>query len=89
MNKETNANIVEGTFGRMEEVEDFLPAPEELVFKEEPEMVKVTLSLHKETVDFFKGEAEHLDASYQRMIRNLLSEYVKRCRHSKAGSLKR
>ena len=81
MNKETNGNIVEGTFGRMQEVEDFLPAPEDLVFKEEPDMVKVTLSLHKETVDFFKGQAERLDAPYQRMIRNLLNEYVKRRQH--------
>ena len=70
--------IVEGTFGRMQEVEDFLPAPEDLIFRAEPEMVKVTLTLHKETVDYFKDQAERLDASYQRMIRNLLSEYVKR-----------
>ena len=81
MSKETNGNIVEGTFGRMQEVEDFLPSPEDLVFKEEPKLVKVTLSLHKETVDFFKGQAERLDASYQRMIRNLLNEYVKRRQH--------
>ena len=81
MSKETKGNIVEGTFGRMQEVEDFLPSPEDLVFKEEPDMVKVTLSLHKETVDFFKGQAERLDAPYQRMIRNLLNEYVKRRQH--------
>ncbi len=81
MSKETEGNIVEGTFGRMQEVEDFLPSPEDLVFKEEPDMVKVTLSLHKETVDFFKGQAERLDAPYQRMIRNLLNEYVKRRQH--------
>jgi predicted DNA binding CopG/RHH family protein len=70
--------IVEGTFGRMQEVEDFLPPPEELTFKEGPEMVKVTLSLNRETVDFFKEQADRLDAPYQRMIRNLLNEYVKR-----------
>jgi predicted DNA binding CopG/RHH family protein len=81
MSKETKGKIVEGTFGRMQEVEDFLPSPEDLVFKEEPDMVKVTLSLHKETVDFFKGQAERLDAPYQRMIRNLLNEYVKRRQH--------
>ena len=82
MSKETkNSNIVEGTFGRMQEIEDFLPSPEELAFKEEPEMVKVTLTLHKETVKFFKDRAGYLDASYQRMIRNLLREYVKRQQH--------
>ena len=81
MSKETNGKLEEGTFGRMREVEDFLPRPEELVFKEEPEMVKVTLSLHKETVEYFKDEADRLHAPYQRMIRNLLSEYVRRSRH--------
>jgi hypothetical protein len=74
--------IVEGTFGRMQEIEDFLPSPEELVFSDTPEMVKVTLMLHKETVDFFKSEAERLDAPYQMMIRNLLSEYARRYHHA-------
>lgn len=81
MSKETKPKIVEGTFGRMQEVEDFLPAPDELVFTETPEMVKVTLMLHKETVEFFKEEAERLEAPYQLMIRNLLSEYTKRYQH--------
>lgn len=89
MQKETNGHngqreddpIVDGTFGRMREVADFLPLPDELVFKEEPDMVKVTLSLHKETVDYFKGQAERLHAPYQRMIRNLLCEYVRRSKH--------
>jgi predicted DNA binding CopG/RHH family protein len=82
MSKEKKHKIVEGTFGRMQEVEDFLPAPEELVFRETPEMVKVTLTVHKETIDFFKQEAARLDAPYQLMIRNLLSEYVKRYQHN-------
>ena len=82
MSKETEPKIVEGTFGRMQEVEDFLPSPEELVFSDTPEMVKVTLLLHKETVDFFKGEADRLDAPYQMMIRNLLSEYARRYQHA-------
>jgi hypothetical protein len=77
-----NGKIVEGTMGRMREVTDFLPPPEELVFKEEPETVKVTLSLHKETVEYFKEQADRLHAPYQRMIRNLLREYVRRSRRS-------
>ena len=32
MSKATKPTTVEGTFGRMQEVEDFLPSPEELVF---------------------------------------------------------
>jgi len=39
----------------MEVVEDFLPPPEALVRKEE--LVKVTISLSKSSVDFFKRRA--------------------------------
>ena len=76
-NKEPKNNVVEGTFGRMRPVEDFLPAPEDLILKE-TETVKVTIALDQDTVDFFKEQAQNLGASYQRMIRNLLSEYVSR-----------
>lgn len=58
-------------------VNDFLPRPEELVFKGE-ETVKVSMVLDKESVDFFKAEAKRLHVSYQRMIRNLLREYTQR-----------
>ena len=75
--KETQNKIVEGTFGKMKEVDDFLPSPEDLVLKV-PETVKVTLSLDKDTVEFFKYQADEFGASYQRMIRNLLNEYVSR-----------
>ena len=74
---EKKTEIVEGTFGKMKEVDDFLPSPEQLVLKE-PETIKVTLALDKETIDFFKEKADELGAPYQRMIRNLLSEYVSR-----------
>jgi hypothetical protein len=70
-----NNNMVQGTFGKMREVRDFLPAPEDLVLKE-PETVKVTMVLDKSSTDFFKREAKRLNSSYQRMIRNLLNEYV-------------
>ena len=36
-------------------IQDFLPPPEELAFREEG--VKVTLALSKKSVDFFKAEA--------------------------------
>lgn len=55
-------------------VKDFLPAPEELVFREDS--VKVTISLSKKSVDFFKSEADSHHTQYQRMIRNLLDAYV-------------
>ena len=54
---------------------DFLPSPEELVLRE-PESEKITIFLDKETVIFFRDKAQELNASYQKMIRNLLREYV-------------
>ena len=55
-------------------IADFLPAPENLVFKEEG--VKVTLALTKRSVDFFKREANKHNTQYQRMIRRLLDAYA-------------
>lgn len=55
-------------------VSDFLPAPEDLVFREEG--VKVTLALSKRSVDFFKREATKHNTQYQRMIRRLLDAYA-------------
>jgi len=64
--------------GELVEVsKNFLPRPEDLVFKE-PATEKITMELEKETVDFFRQKAQSLGASYQRMIRKLLSEYVAR-----------
>jgi predicted DNA binding CopG/RHH family protein len=71
-------DIFEGTFGKVEVVEDFLPPPSELVFKQAPETVKVTLTLEKSSVTFFKQQANKLGGSYQRMMRNLLSQYANR-----------
>ncbi|GAB4471925.1 MAG: hypothetical protein OHK0044_15340 [Burkholderiaceae bacterium] len=55
-------------------VPDFLPAPEELAFREED--VKVTITLSKKRVDFFKSQAAKADTDYQWMIRRLLDAYV-------------
>lgn len=74
MSKETNPKIVEGTFGRMKPIDDFLPPPEELIFKNPRR--KVTITLDQTSIDFFKAEAERLQVPYQRMIRNLLQQYV-------------
>jgi hypothetical protein len=41
--------------GKLRAIRDFLPAPEELAFREEG--VKVTLALSKRSVEFFKREA--------------------------------
>jgi hypothetical protein len=60
--------------GRPAVVADFLPAPEDLVFREEG--VKVTLALSKRSVEFFKREAAKHNTQYQRMIRRLLDAYA-------------
>jgi hypothetical protein len=55
-------------------VRDFLPSPQELAFRDED--VKITITLSKKSVDFFKSEAAKGDTQYQRMIRRLLDAYV-------------
>ena len=62
--------------GDVQVVEDYLPPPEQLVFKEEN--VKVTLSLSKSSINFFKQTAAADYVSYQQMIRRLLNLYVAR-----------
>ena len=60
--------------GKLKIVEDFLPAPEDLVFKEEN--VKVTITLSKSSIEFFKKAAKKHHTQYQKMIRNLLDQYT-------------
>ena len=60
--------------GELRVVDDFLPPPEDLVLKEEN--VKVTMSLSKSSIDFFKVEAKKHHTSYQAMIRRLLDLYA-------------
>ncbi|AEM46285.1 MAG: hypothetical protein ACYC45_10805 [Acidithiobacillus ferriphilus] len=55
-------------------IQDFLPPPEELAFREEG--VKVTMALSKKSVEFFKAEATKHHTQYQRMIRRLIDSYV-------------
>lgn len=60
--------------GQVRIVEDFLPRPEDLVLKDDT--VKVTLSLTKSSVDFFKSEARKRRTPYQAMIRRLVDMYA-------------
>ncbi len=50
--------------GNLKIVPDFLPRPENLVFREG--RVKVTIALIKRSVEFFKGEARKHNTQYQR-----------------------
>jgi predicted DNA binding CopG/RHH family protein len=60
--------------GRLRVVEDFLPPPNQLVIREEG--VKITLSLSRRSVDFFKAHAAKSKVPYQKMIRSLLDSYA-------------
>jgi len=82
MNKKERVKYTDNPeIGELVEIsKSFLPRPEDLVFKE-PATEKVTIELEKETVDFFRQKAQSLGASYQRMIRKLLSEYVAQQNH--------
>ncbi len=64
----------DGPIGDVKVVRDFLPAPGDLVFREE--QVKVTIGLSRSSVEFFKEEARRHHTQYQRMIRRLLDLYV-------------
>jgi predicted DNA binding CopG/RHH family protein len=58
-----------------ERVKDFLPSPDKLVKREET--VKVTLELTRESLDFFKQQAQREKVPYQRMLRGLIDAYAK------------
>lgn len=60
--------------GEVRLVPDFLPSPEELALKNE--QTKVTIYLSSETVAYFKAAADKHHMQYQKMIRQLLDEYV-------------
>lgn len=55
-------------------VADFLPSPEELSLKNDN--TKVTISLSSESVAYFKSVAKEHHMQYQKIIRQLLDEYV-------------
>ena len=70
----TKISYTDEPMGKVKRVTDFLPSPEELALKEET--VKVTISLSKASVEFFKTEAKKHNTQYQKMIRRLLDEYT-------------
>ncbi len=60
--------------GDLRVVKDFLPPPDQLILKED--RVKVTISLSKGSVEFFKKEARKQRTSYQKMIRRVIDVYT-------------
>lgn len=64
----------EEPMGTMRVIKDFLPPPEQLALKEEN--IKVTISLKKSSIDFFKGQSKKHHTSYQKMIRQVIDGYT-------------
>jgi hypothetical protein len=62
--------------GEARVIRDFLPPPEKLVLRESN--VKITISLSKASVDFFKKEAKKHSTSYQKMIRRVIDVYTEK-----------
>jgi len=61
--------------GELTRVEDFLPAPEDLLIPERT--VKVTILLSESSINLFKKFATKHHTKYQKLIRNLLDKYAK------------
>ena len=70
----TKIKYTDEPLGDLQVVGDFLPSPAELAFREESQ--KVTISLSKKSIDFFKAEATKHHTQYQRMLRQLIDAYV-------------
>lgn len=70
----TKIKYTDEPLGEIKIVPDFLPSPKELAYREES--VKVTISLSKKSIEFFKAEASKHHTQYQRMIRQLLDTYA-------------
>jgi hypothetical protein len=69
-----SAKYTNEPLGKLQVVDDFLPPPDQLVLREDG--VKVTLSLSKRSVDFFKAQAARSKVPYQEMIRILVDSYA-------------
>ena len=70
-----NAKYRDEPLGRVKVISDFLPPPDQLVLRDDG--VKITSSLSKRSVDFFKQHAARSKVPYQKMIRSLLDSYAR------------
>jgi len=70
--KQTNDKPI----GKLIKIDDFLPSPDKLVLPKEG--VKVTISLSRSSIDFFKEQAKLHHVKYQQMIRQLVDRYASR-----------
>jgi len=72
--KSRTVKYTDEPIGKVKIIPDFLPKPDDLVLREEN--VKVTLSLTKQSIAFFKEEAKAHHTQYQKMIRALIDQYA-------------
>ena len=72
--KKRTVRYTEGEIGRFRVIKNFLPPPDKLVLRQAN--VKVTLSLSRRSVNFFKREAAN--QRVPRMIRALVDAYAER-----------
>jgi hypothetical protein len=70
----TRIKYAEEPMGDLKIVKDFLPPPDQLVLREDN--VKVTISLKKSSITFFKEQAKKQKTSYQKMIREVVDWYA-------------
>lgn len=62
--------------GRVRIVPDFLPPPEVLAKRMKQDNTKVTIALSNESIGYFKLQAVKHQVQYQKLIRQVLDEYV-------------
>lgn len=60
--------------GKLTQVKDFLPPPSELA--KAKRLVRITIALDWDSLQFFQSEAKKNKTKYQRMIREVLDRYV-------------
>jgi hypothetical protein len=70
----TKTKYTEEPMGELKVVKDFLPSPDQLVLREDN--VKVTISLRRSSIAFFKEQAKAQKTSYQKMIREVVDWYA-------------
>jgi predicted DNA binding CopG/RHH family protein len=70
----TKIKYTEELMGELRIIKDLHPKPEDLALKEEN--VKITISLNKSSIEFFKKKAKEQRTSYQKMIRRLIDWYA-------------
>ncbi len=77
--KKKISKYIDEPVGALKRVTDFLPPPHKLFPAEQK--VKITLTLDKKTVSFFKTSAHQLGAKYQRLMREVLKKYSQQFSH--------